>query len=77
MLIRGRGATRCGMPQREAVFVSLCMKENAGLLVRTLPLGEPKQLTPGEIDQARAMLSEASQDRTWDYRLARAGFAGL
>ncbi len=78
VLIRGHGATCCGMSLREAVFVSIYMKENADLLLRTLPLGEPKYLTPGEIDQARAMLlSEMPQNRTWDYRLARAGFAGL
>ena len=78
VLIRGHGATCCGASLREAVFVSIYMKENADLLLRTLPLGEPKYLTPGEIDQARDMLlSEMPQDRTWDYRLARAGFAGL
>ena len=78
MLIRGHGATCCGVSQREAVIVSIYMKENADLLLRTLPLGEPKYLTPGEIDQARAMLlSEMPQNRTWDYRLSRAGFAGL
>lgn len=77
VLVRGHGATCCGALLREAVFVSIYIKENADLLLRTLPLGEPKYLAPGEIDQARAMLSEMPQNRTWDYRLAPAGFAGL
>ena len=60
------------------VFVSIYLKENADALLRMLPLGEPTYLTPGEIDQASAMLlSEIPQDRSWDYRVARAGFRGL
>lgn len=78
VLIRGHGATCAGASLREAVFVSIYMKENADALLRMLPLGEPTYLTPGEIDQCRAMLlSDLPQDRTWDYRVARAGFAGL
>ncbi len=78
VLLRGHGATCAGATLRELVFVSIYLKENAELLLRTLPLGEPTYLTAGEIDQARAMLlSDLPQNRTWDYRLARAGFAGL
>ena len=78
VLIRGHGATCAGTSLREAVFVSIYLKENADALLRMLPLGEPTYLTPGEIDQARAMLlSDLPQNRTWDYRVARAGFAGL
>ena len=64
MLIRGHGAACCGASLQEMVFVSIRMKENADLLLRTLPLGEPTYLMPGEIDQARNMLlSEMPQDR--------------
>jgi len=78
VLLRGHGATCCGNTLREAVFVSIYLKENAELVLQTLPLGEPNYLTPGEIDQTRAMLfSEVPQNRTWDYRAARAGFRGL
>ncbi|HYZ63048.1 MAG TPA: class II aldolase/adducin family protein [Acetobacteraceae bacterium] len=78
VLIRGHGATCCGNTLREAVFVSIYLKENAELVLNTLPLGEPNYLTPGEIDQTRAMLlSELPQNRAWDYRAARAGFRGL
>ena len=78
VLIRGHGATCAGASLREAVFVSIYLKENADAMLRMLPLGEPTYLTPGEVDQARAMLlSDLPQNRTWDYRVARAGFAGL
>ena len=78
VLIRGHGATCAGTSLREVVFVSIYLKENAEALLQTLPLGEPTYLTPGEVDQARAMLlSDLPQNRTWDYRLARAGFGGL
>jgi HCOMODA/2-hydroxy-3-carboxy-muconic semialdehyde decarboxylase len=78
VLIRGHGATCCGNSLREAVFVSVYLKENAELVLQTLPLGEPNYLTAGEIDQTRAMLfSDMAQTRAWDYRAARAGFRGL
>lgn len=78
VLIRGHGATCAGASLREAVFVSIYLKENADAMLRMLPLGEPTYLTPGEVDQARAMLlSDLPQNRTWDYRVSRAGFAGL
>ena len=78
VLLRGHGATCCGASLREAVFVSVYLKENAELVLGTLPLGEPAYLSPGEIDQARAMLlADFAQNRAWDYRAARAGFRGL
>lgn len=78
VLIRGHGATCCGASLREAVFVSIYLKENAELVLSTLPLGEPAYLSAGEIDQTRAMLlSDMPQNRAWDYRAARAGFRGL
>lgn len=78
MLLRGHGATCCGASLREAVFVSIYLKENAELVLNTLPLGEPAYLSTGEIDATRAMLlSNLPQNRAWDYRAARAGFRGL
>lgn len=78
VLIRGHGATCCGASLREAVFVSIYLKENAELVLNTLSLGEPTTLTAGEIDQARAMLlSDMPLTRAWDYRVARAGFRGV
>lgn len=78
VLLRGHGATCCGTSLREAVFVSVYLKENARLVLDTMPLGEPDYLSPGEIDMTRAMLlSDLPQKRAWDYRAARAGFRGL
>ena len=78
VLLRGHGATNCGNTLREAVFTSIYMKENAELVLATLPLGGPDYLSPGEIDATRAMLfSDLPQNRAWDYRAARAGFRGL
>jgi ribulose-5-phosphate 4-epimerase/fuculose-1-phosphate aldolase len=78
VLLRGHGATCCGASLREAVFVSVYMKENAELVLKTLPLGEPAYLSAGEIDKTRAMLlSDLPQNRAWDFRAARAGFRGL
>jgi ribulose-5-phosphate 4-epimerase/fuculose-1-phosphate aldolase len=78
VLLRGHGAVCVGASLREAVFRSIYMKENAALVLKTLPLGEPTYLTPSEVDQtARRLLSDVAQVRAWDYRVARAGFAGL
>ena len=78
VLIRSHGATCAGQTLREAVFVSIYLKENAEAQLRMMQLGEPTFLTPGEIDRCRDMLlSEMPQNRTWDYRVARAGFRGL
>ena len=72
VLIRGHGATCAGASLREVTFLSIYLKENADLLLRILPLGEPTYLTPGEIDQAGAMLlSDVAAERTWEYRVAR------
>ena len=61
-----------------ASFISIYMKENAEAQQRMMQMGEPAFLTPGEIEQTNAMLlSELPRNRTWAYRVARAGYAGL
>jgi len=78
VMLRGHGAVCVGDNIRAAVFTSIYMKENAELLLQTLPLGEPIYLTPGETEEtARMLLSPQILQRSWDYRLARAGFRGL
>jgi ribulose-5-phosphate 4-epimerase/fuculose-1-phosphate aldolase len=78
VMLRGHGAACVGSSLREAVFVSIYMKENAELVLQTLPLGEATYLTPEEVDMAAAMLLEPRiLARSWDYRVARAGFRGL
>jgi len=78
VLLRGHGANCVGRSLREVVFIAICMRDNAELLLRTLPLGEPTYLTPGEIDRTVVMQLAAPQlARAWDYRVARAGFRGI
>jgi HCOMODA/2-hydroxy-3-carboxy-muconic semialdehyde decarboxylase len=78
VLLRGHGAACAGRSLREVMFMSIYMKENAELILKTLPLGEPAYLSAGEIDKTSAMLlSDMPLTRAWDYRVARAGFRGL
>ncbi len=77
-LLRGHGAVCVGANLREAVFVSIYMKENAELVLAARQLGELSYLTAGEIDRTGDMLrAPLAQNRSWDYRVARAGFRGL
>ncbi len=77
-LLRGHGAVCVGANLREAVFVSIYMKENAELVLAARGLGDLKYLTPGEVDRTGELLrSPFAQTRSWDYRVARAGFRGL
>ncbi|MAW85949.1 MAG: aldolase [Phyllobacteriaceae bacterium] len=77
-LLRGHGAV-CAAPNLRAIcMVSIYMRDNAELILNTLPLGQPKYLSPGEIEKTAAMLlSEMPLARAWDYWIARAGFQGL
>lgn len=78
ILIRGHGAVCAAPDLRGVCMVSIYMKDNAELILRTLPLGEPAYLSPGEIDKTSAMLlGEMPLARAWDYWTARAGFPGL
>jgi HCOMODA/2-hydroxy-3-carboxy-muconic semialdehyde decarboxylase len=78
-LLRRHGAICVGASIPEACFVSIYMKENAELQYAAEALGgEVDYLTPGEIAQTGAMLrSERPLRRSWEYRVARAGFGGL
>jgi len=77
-LMRGHGSVVAARSLREAVFTAIYLQVNAELLQRARALGQPKLLSPGEVDKASALLSETlSQDRAWDYWCARAGFRGL
>ena len=69
----------CAAPNLRAIcMVSIYMRDNAELILNTLPLGQPKYLSPGEIEKTAAMLlSEMPLARAWDYWIARAGFQGL
>ena len=77
-LLRGHGAV-CAAPNLRAIcMISIYMKENADLILKTLPLGTPKYLTDGEVEKAGTMLlGEMPLARAWDYWTARAGFQGI
>ncbi len=78
VLMRGHGAVCVGDDIKAAVFVSIYMKENAELVLQTMPLEKPTYLTPGEIEQtADTLLKPHILARSWEYRIARAGFGGL
>lgn len=78
VLLRGHGSVCAASSLPAVCFISVHLKENADLLLRTLPFGPPKYLSPGEIDKTADMLLGAMPlSRAWDYWVARAGFAGL
>jgi ribulose-5-phosphate 4-epimerase/fuculose-1-phosphate aldolase len=77
-LLRGHGAV-CAAPDLRAIcMISIYLKDNAELILKTLPLGEPTYLTEGEIAKTSALLlSDMPLTRAWDYWTARAGFGGV
>lgn len=77
-LLRGHGAICAAPCIRSICMISIYMKDNAELILDTLPLGEPDYLSDGEIEKAGAtLLSDLPLARAWDYWTARAGFPGL
>lgn len=77
-LLRGHGAVCVGRDVREMVMTAVYMKENAELILRTLPLGAPTYLTPGEVEMTRKTLFGPNPlKRSWDYWVARAGYEGM
>ncbi|MAW88003.1 MAG: aldolase [Phyllobacteriaceae bacterium] len=77
-LLRGHGAVCAAANLKGICMVSIYMRDNAELILKTLPLGQPQYLSDGEIEKAGAMLAgDMPQARAWDYWSARAGFGGL
>ena len=79
VLLRGHGAVCAAESIAGACFVSIYLKENAEVILNTLPLSpKPEYLTAGEVSKTSAMLlGEMPLSRAWDYWKSRAGFAGL
>ncbi len=77
VLMRRHGATVVGRDQRELVFRSIAMCQNAEYQMRSRLLGAFSPLTPGETKLAAATnLGPGPASRVWDYwnaRLERAG----
>jgi ribulose-5-phosphate 4-epimerase/fuculose-1-phosphate aldolase len=77
-LLRGHGAVCAAANIRSICLISINIKENAELILKTLPLGNPQYLSAGEIEKAAYMLlSEMPLARAWDYWTTRSGFSGL
>ncbi|WP_157019546.1 class II aldolase/adducin family protein [Mesorhizobium xinjiangense] len=77
-LLRGHGAVCAAHDLRAICMISIYMRDNAQLILDTLPFGEPKYLSPGEIRKTAAMLlGEMPLTRAWNYWMARAGFQGI
>ena len=78
VLLARHGACNVGASLRAAVFTAVYMKDNAAMILASLPHGPVSYLTPGETEMtARMLLSDMPLARAWDYYLARAGFVGL
>ena len=75
-LMRGHGCVVVGSTLKQAVMRSVYLQANARLLLRSLPLGEVKYLSPSEIELMAESLSRPSSiARAWEYWAARAGRA--
>ena len=75
-LMRGHGCVIAGKSIREVVMASVYLQVNAGLLLQSLPLGEVKYLSPGEIEaMTESQMSLTGQERAWEYWATRAGRA--
>jgi HCOMODA/2-hydroxy-3-carboxy-muconic semialdehyde decarboxylase len=77
-LMRAHGAICAAQSLKHVCMVSIYLKENADLILRTLPLTQPTYLSDGEIEKTTETLFHPScVARAWDYWIARAGFPGL
>ncbi len=78
VLLARHGACNVGRSLRAAVFTAVYTKDNAEMILASLPHAPLSYLTPGEIKLTSEMLlSDMPLARAWDYYLARAGFSGL
>ena len=78
VLLARHGACNVGHSLRAAVFTAVYMKDNAAMILASLPHGPVSYLTPGEVEKTAAMLlSDMPLARAWDYWLTRAGFGGV
>ncbi len=73
-LMRGHGGVVAAANVREAVMTAVYLQVNARLQLMSMPLGEPKFLTPGEVEMSiQRQFSPLCIDRTWEYWCVRAG----
>ena len=73
-LMRGHGCVVAGSTLKEAVMASVYLQVNARLLLQSLPLGEVKYLSLGEIElMSQSQVRPTSLGRAWEYWAVRAG----
>ena len=73
-LMRGHGCVVAGQSLKEAVMTAVYLQVNARLLLQSLPLGEVKYLSPGEIDlMSEGQVQPRTMARAWEYWASRAG----
>lgn len=78
VLLARHGACNVGVSLRAAVFTAVYMKDNAAMILASLPHGPVNYLTPGEVEKTATMLlSDMPLARAWDYWITRAGYGGV
>lgn len=77
-LLRAHGAI-CAMPTlKQVCMVSIYMKENAELILKSMQLAPPTFISEGEARlTSETLLGDLCVARAWDYWTARAGFTGI
>jgi HCOMODA/2-hydroxy-3-carboxy-muconic semialdehyde decarboxylase len=78
LLLRGHGATNAEASLAAVVFLAITLRDNAEVQAQAEAMGSVRYLSPGEIAMTRKMqMGERPLSRSWEYRRARAGFAGI
>jgi ribulose-5-phosphate 4-epimerase/fuculose-1-phosphate aldolase len=78
VLMKRHGATVVGGGLRELVSRSIYLCQNADYQLRSMMLGTPQPLHPGEIPLAGAInVKTTAVERTWEYWSSRLRHAGL
>lgn len=74
LLMRGHGAVVAGRTVKEAVLTSVYLQVNAKIQAEAMRFGDPKGLTPGEVELTTAVqMSPLAMTRVWELFCVRAG----
>ena len=73
-LMRGHGGVVAGGTIKEAVMIAVYLETNARLQLQCLQLGQPKYLTPGEVELGmKQFVGDLAINRAWEYWAIQAG----
>lgn len=72
-LMRGHGSVVAGRTIREAVWIAIYVEVGAKLQMQSMPLGQVKYLTKGEVDVIVERQGPYSYNRAWENWCRRAG----